>query len=79
MEQVVEVVLEHDADALGGQRVADVVVLVVAAVVCLQSEIAVLCEQVLNVEVSDKAVAVHRVVAVAEVAVEQQAVVEQMT
>lgn len=73
----VEVAAEHYADALGGGGGADIVVLVIVAVVCFQAPCPLGCEQVLNVEVSDELVGVQRFVAVAEVAVEQQSVVEQ--
>ena len=77
-QEVVEVVLEHNAYALRCECIADVVVLVVVAVVGFEPEISVFGQEVFDVEVADKVVAVHSVVGVAEVAVEQQAVVEQM-
>ena len=76
-EQPFEVVFENDTYALCCQGVAHIIVFIVVAVVCLQADIAVFCQQVLNVEVADKVVAVHGVVAVAEVAIQQQAVVQQ--
>lgn len=76
-QEVVEVVLEHNAYALRCECIADVVVLVVVAVVGFEPEISVFGQEVFDVEVADKVVAVHSVVGVAEVAVEQQAVVEQ--
>ena len=76
-QEAVEIVLEHNADALCCQGVADVVVLVVVAIVGFKSEVAVFGKEVFDVEVADKVVAVHCVVGVSEVAVEQQTVVEQ--
>lgn len=76
-EEAVEVAFEHHTDALGGLGRAQVVVLVVVAVVGFQAPASFAVEQILKVEVADELTAVQSVVAVAEVAVEQQPVVEQ--
>ena len=73
-----EIVTQHDAHALGGEGRLDVVVLVVVVVVGLEPYGAALVEQILQVEVADEGIVVHRVVAVTEVPVENQPVVEQL-
>ena len=72
--------LEHHAYTLSGEGALDVVVLVVEVVVSLEANVAVLCEQILYIEVAYEVgvSGIHRVVAVAEVAVEEQSVVEQL-
>ena len=76
-ENVVEIVFEHDANALGGSGGAHVVVLVVVMIIGFQAYSALTVEEILDVEVADKLIGIERFVAVTEVAVEQQAVVEQ--
>ena len=76
-EKRVEVAAEHNAHALCGGGGAYVVVLVVVAVVSLQAPCAAGCEQVFDVEVAYKLVCVQALVAVSEIAVEEQTVVEQ--
>ena len=71
--------LPHNAHALGGEGVAHIVVLVVEVVVGLESQRATAVEQILDVKVANEVAAlVVGVVAVAEVAVKQQSVVEQL-
>ena len=70
--------LPHDAYALSRESIAQIVILVVEVVIGLEPESALVIQQILDVKVSDE-VGVTRavgIVAVAEVAVEQQPVVE---
>ena len=78
MEKIVEVVFKHHSYALSGQSIADVIVLVVVAVVCFKADISVFGQKILNVKVADKAVVVHCSIAIAEVSVEQKSVVKQV-
>ena len=75
-ENVVEIVFEHDANALGGSCCAHVVVLIVIMIIGFQSDSALTVEKILDIEVADKLIGIERLVAVAEIAVEQQAIVE---
>ena len=76
IEEFVEVAAEHDAHALGRLRRPHVEVAVVVAVICLQAPCASFVEKVFYIEVAYKLVAVERFVAITEVAVENQPVVE---
>lgn len=76
-EEGVEVVFEDEADALGGQGGLYVEVAVVEVVVGFEAPVAASVEEVFDVEVSDELVVVEGFVAIAEVAVEKEAVVEQ--
>ncbi len=69
-EYVVKVAFEHYAYALSGQRALQIIVLVVVAVIGLELYCAGSVEQIAYVEVTDEAVVVERLVAIAEVAVE---------
>lgn len=73
----VEILAQDDADTLGGQGRAQVIVLVVVAVIGFQAEVARTVKEVFKLEVSDKLVGVQALVAIAEIAVEKQPVVEQ--
>lgn len=76
-ENIVKIVLEHDAYALGGVGCTDVIVLVVVVVVGFQANGALAIEEIFDVEVADELVGVERFVAITEVAVEEQSVIEQ--
>ena len=74
--ETVEVLLEDEADALRIERVAGEIA-VVGLVVDVDAEVAVGEDEVAHVEVADKRLRGIGVVAVTELTVEQQAVVEQ--
>ena len=77
-EDIVKVALEHHSYALCGQSATQIVVLVIVAVVGFETYRSGAVEEIFDVKVAYERVVVKRFVAVAEVAVEQQAVVEQM-
>lgn len=68
-EHIVEVAFVHNSDALRGLCRAQVIILVIIAIVGLQSPSTGFIQQVFNVDVTDKLVGVNRAVAVTEVSV----------
>ena len=76
--QIAEILLHEQADTLGVERVAGEVS-VVGLVVYLDGEVSVWQKQVANVEVADERTGGIRVVAIAELAIDEQPVVEQST
>jgi len=63
---------------LRGKRAFNIEVAVVVPIVCFKSYVSAPVQKILYVEVSDKSVVVKRFVSVAEIAVKQQSVVEQV-
>ena len=69
---------ENEADALGRQGGFNVEVAVVEVVIGFQAPVALARQQVFDVEVANELVGVQSFVAITEIAVEQQAVIEQV-
>ena len=74
----VEVVLIHHTYALCGEGGAHGIVAVVEVVVGLESQVAILGEQVFDIEVANEVGRAILAVAIAEVAVDNKAVIEQL-
>ena len=59
LEHVVKVATIHNADTLSGQRSLDIIVLVVITVICLESNVPRVGEQIFDVKVADKSIVVE--------------------
>ena len=77
---LVEIMLPDDADALGRQRVAQVVILIVEVVIGLEPDGALVVQQILNLKITDEigVAGTVSVITIAEVAVKQQPVIQQL-
>lgn len=74
-----KVAFEYEAGTLCGEGRLDVVVPVVVVVIGFEAEVSVAVKQVFEIEVADEGVVAGGVVAITEVSVEYQPVVEQLT
>ena len=76
-EEIIEVLFENNAYALSCLSSADIIILVIIAVVSFQTPRSFWIEQIFDIKVTDKLVGVELFVAIAKVAVEQQTIIEQ--
>ena len=80
-EGVLEIEFKFHTHALSGHCAAHIIILVVEVIICLESQGAPSVEQILYIEITyEIAVAgVHAIVAITEVTIEYQSIVEQLT
>ena len=74
----VEIALEHYSHTLSGKSRFDIEILVVVAVVGLQPYRATSIQEIFYIEIAYELVVVQRLVAIAEITVHQQTVIQQM-